>query len=217
MPLPRFEKLPAEKRERILVAAAEEFGTHGYDKASLNQILEKADISKGAAYYYFSDKADLIATVVRHYWLQVADELDALLEHLTPEDFWQRITDLYLHPFEDLERRPWLLGLGRAVWELPHELLECGPLKEVFDDATRWVAALVHRGVESGALRCDLPEPLLIQLLMTMDSLHDRWLGARWQEMDADERARFTATFVSLLRRMLEPDGSADTTEGRGR
>jgi AcrR family transcriptional regulator len=216
MPLPRFEKLPAEKRERILEAAAEEFGTHGYHKASLNLILERAGISKGAAYYYFSDKADLIATVVRHYWLQVADDLDALLGQLTPEGFWQKITDLYLHPFEDLEHRPWLLGLGRAVWELPKELLESGPLKAVFDEATQWVAALVRRGTECGALRSDLPEPLMIQLLMTMDSLHDRWLGARWQEMDPDERARFTSTYVSLIRRMLEPVADADTT-GEGK
>lgn len=217
MPLQRFEKLSAEKRERILEAAAQEFGTHGYNKASLNQILEKAGISKGAAYYYFADKADLIATVVRHYWLQVEDDMDALLEQPTCEAFWQRVSDLYLHPFENLETRPWLLGLGRAVWELPREVLESGPLKDVFDWATTWMAAMVRQGRGVGALRDDLPEPLVVQLLMTMDSLHDRWLGDRWPEMAPEERAAFTRTFVTLLRRMLEPDDHADTMEGRER
>ena len=57
MPRPRFNKLTAEKRESILEAAAKEFATHGFEGASLNQILSNAGISKGAAYYYFDDKA----------------------------------------------------------------------------------------------------------------------------------------------------------------
>ena len=56
MPRPRFEKLSAEKREQILETAAKAFAAHGYDGASLNQILADADISKGAAYYYFDNK-----------------------------------------------------------------------------------------------------------------------------------------------------------------
>ena len=40
MPRPRFYKLSAPKRERILEAAAKEFTAHGYDGASLNQILD---------------------------------------------------------------------------------------------------------------------------------------------------------------------------------
>ena len=70
MPLPRFERLPKEKQERILKAAVKVFTAQGYEKASLNLMLEGAGISKGAAYYYFADKADLIGTVVRRYWLE---------------------------------------------------------------------------------------------------------------------------------------------------
>jgi len=217
MPLPRFDKLPAEKRERILEAAAEEFGAHGYEKASLNQILDRAGISKGAVYYYFADKADLIATVLQRYWLQVAGEPDAALDGLSADDFWQKITDLLVHPFDHLDRRPWLLGLSRAVWELPREMLEDGPLKAVFDDGTAWVASLVTGGRAAGAIRTDLPEALVIQILISLDSLHDRWLGARWQEMTSEERARFTDTFVSLLRRMLEPLDPGGDAEGRNK
>ncbi len=210
MPLPRFEKLEPEKRARLLETAAEEFAARGYEKASLNQILERAGISKGAAYYYFSDKADLIATVVQHFWLHVTGDLDAVVAQLTAEGFWRKITELYVHPFADLEQRPWLLGFGRAVWELPRELLTSGPLKAVFDTATQWVRTLVHRGQELGTIRDDLPEDLLIELVMTLDSLHDRWLGARWPDMTPVERERFTRTFVSLLQRMVEPTPDAD-------
>ena len=69
MPRPRFENLPLAKRRRILETAALEFATRGFDAASLNRIIRSARISKGAAYYYFDDKADLYTAVVAYGWL----------------------------------------------------------------------------------------------------------------------------------------------------
>ena len=53
MPYPRFNKLPGEKRTKLLDIAAQEFAKYGFDDASVNRILEEAHMSKGAAYYYF--------------------------------------------------------------------------------------------------------------------------------------------------------------------
>lgn len=203
MPLLRFEKMPEDKKENILEAAAMEFAANGYEKASMNRILERAGISKGAAYYYFEDKADLIATVVRHYWLQFLEEPDALFTKFQAEDYWQKIEELYLNPFIDLEERPWMLGLGRAVWELPEEIRTTGPLGAVFDEAMVWVRGLVQRGRELGVMRDDLPEELMMQLLMALDSVHDRWMGAHWEEMDRSEREQFTRIFVDFHRKAL--------------
>src|SRR5579884_931866 len=57
MPFARFDKMPREKRERLLHVAAQEFATHGFEGASLNRILEEAQLGKSSAYYYFEDKA----------------------------------------------------------------------------------------------------------------------------------------------------------------
>ena len=57
MPLTRFDKLSPAKRERILEVAAQEFARYGYEDASINRMLEQAQMSKGAAYYYFEQRA----------------------------------------------------------------------------------------------------------------------------------------------------------------
>lgn len=205
MPLPRFEKLPAEKQERILEAAAKVFSAHGYEKASINLMLDDAGISKGAAYYYFADKADLVGTVVRHYWLDPLVGTRTAFADLTAEDFWQTVAELYLHPFGDVERRPWLLGLSRAVLGLPREVKRAEPLKSVADEAIDWMAALLLRGRELGVVRDDVPDALLVELIWALDSVHDRWLGAHWKDMDAEQRDETTMLFVSLLKRILAP------------
>jgi AcrR family transcriptional regulator len=210
MPLPRFEKLPQEKQERILEAAARVFTAHGYEKASLNLMLEEAGISKGAAYYYFADKADLVATVVQHFWLRSLLGRQAALEGLTPDEFWSTIAGLYLHPFEGAEQRLWLLGLSRSVRELPRQVFESGPLKSIAEEAADWMSALVRRGRELGLVREDVPDGLLVELIWAMDGLHDRWLGAHWKEMDQVERKRMTDLFVSFLQKILEPPANQE-------
>lgn len=204
MPLPRFEKMPEDKKELILEAAAHEFATNGYEKTSLNRILERAGLSKGTAYYYFEDKEDLIATVVRHYWLQFLDEPQSAISTCNAEDFWEKIEELYLHPYVDLENHPWMLGFGRSVWELPEEMRLSGHLGKVFTEAMEWVRGLVEYGRETGAIRTDLPEELETELLMALDSVHDRWLLAHWQEMDKLDREHLTRTFVDFLKKALE-------------
>ena len=85
MPRPRFAKLDPAKKEAILTAALEAFASHGFDGASYNQIIEKAGISKGAMYYYFDDKEDLFATVVRHELEDILQHFHTLPEVSTPD------------------------------------------------------------------------------------------------------------------------------------
>jgi AcrR family transcriptional regulator len=63
MPYPRFNKLPVEKRTKLLDSAAQEFAKYGFDDASVNRILQEAHMSKGAAYYYFEGKVDLFLSI----------------------------------------------------------------------------------------------------------------------------------------------------------
>ena len=62
MPKKTFFKLSAEKQQRILDAAAEEFIEYKdhYKKSSVNRIAERAGIAIGSIYKYFYDKDDLL-------------------------------------------------------------------------------------------------------------------------------------------------------------
>lgn len=51
--------LEPEKREVIINAALEEFAQKGYKNASTNEIVKKANISKGLLFHYFSNKKKL--------------------------------------------------------------------------------------------------------------------------------------------------------------
>ncbi len=60
MPTERFYRLPREKADIIRKAAIEEFKRVPPEEASINKIIQSADISRGSFYTYFEDKYDLL-------------------------------------------------------------------------------------------------------------------------------------------------------------
>lgn len=67
MPTERFFRLPTEKAETIRRAAIEEFKRVPPEEASINKIIQAADISRGSFYTYFEDKYDLLKWLVGDY------------------------------------------------------------------------------------------------------------------------------------------------------
>lgn len=67
MPTERFFRLPTEKAETIRRAAIEEFKRVPPEEASINKIIQTADISRGSFYTYFEDKYDLLKWLVGDY------------------------------------------------------------------------------------------------------------------------------------------------------
>ena len=51
-------------RNKILQSALIEFSNKPYAQASLNKIIERADISKGIIYHYFKNKDDLYLSII---------------------------------------------------------------------------------------------------------------------------------------------------------
>ena len=94
MPSATFYNLPAEKRERLLRAAREEFSRVPYESASVNRIIRSAGIPRGSFYMYFQDKEDLFRYLLKGY----VDQLFMLLEEFLLRnggDIFQALLDLY--------------------------------------------------------------------------------------------------------------------------
>lgn len=205
MPRPRFYKLSAQKRERILEAAAKEFTAHGYDGASLNQILAAAGISKGAAYYYFDDKADLYTTTILHYSQELIAELRFDPARITAANFWDELAALYRQQFTAYAERPWVFGVAKTGGSLPLEMLATGPLAELFEQAQFLLVQILRHGHELGVVRADLPEELLLALVVAVDDAHDQWLYARWAALSAADLEAAARRAADNLRRLLSP------------
>lgn len=59
-----FERIPDERKSRILEVGIEEFSSKGYANANINVIAKNAGISVGLMYKYFATKEDLFITCI---------------------------------------------------------------------------------------------------------------------------------------------------------
>jgi len=206
MPRRSFEKLPPERRSAILEVAAREFGEHGFEAASLNHILSEAGVSKGAAYYYFEDKADLFAAAARH-------AID-LFSDLLPEPasipaarFWPTIARVYRTSMERTRAHPWAVSMARAIWRSSADARAERAVRPVFEWLRGRLAGFVDRGVEVGAVRGDVPRELLVDLLVQLDGATDRWLLGHVDRLAPAELEAVGAAVLDMTRRMLAPPG----------
>ena len=204
MARPRFEKLDLETRRRILETAAVEFSARGFEGASLNQLLERLDLSKGSFYYYFDDKADLFITVVDYAWKIMLPAEDLDLGDLDATIFWPTLELLMRETRARVHEKPWLVGLARLMYDPPEAAGVREALAEKFAEVRQWQEDLIRRGQHVGAVRSDLPADLLRALLVGADEAGDQWFVANWNRFDEDEIERLSEEVVAIYRRMLE-------------
>jgi AcrR family transcriptional regulator len=207
MPRPRFARAPADKREALLDAAAQEFASHGYEDASINAILLAAGFSKGAFYYYFDDKPDLAAAVLEreagrylHIWAELRKPKHA-------EDFWREIIEVLERGTAELKAAPAarvdaMLRIGTAMSRDPE--LAKRMMTPAFREATTKLATYWKQGQEVGAVRVDLPVTTLLAILQDIKLVLVRALLPHDRTPTPDELVAFGKLHLDLIRRIAE-------------
>lgn len=120
-----FDKLPEDKKGRILNICLDEFAENGYENTSTDTITSRAGISKGILFHYFKSKKNLYLYLLEHTRKQMTDHILTAMEKETLEDrdFFERIKAITLLKFREglkyeRETKLWL----RAVSHPPDSL-----------------------------------------------------------------------------------------------
>lgn len=118
MPSTTFFNLPSEKREKLLAAARAEFARVPYAEASINKMIQAADIPRGSFYMYFRDKEELFRYLMGEWSRQLTALLEELLEMRQGDifaaflDLFDRIQAEYRDPAKK-ERYQHIMGVVR--------------------------------------------------------------------------------------------------------
>lgn len=105
----KFEALNTEKKYAIINASMDEFIKGGYEKASMNRLVEKAGISKGSLFYYFLNKKTLYLYLFE-YTMSIVMETASQNTGDYDDDFINRIMITVKRNADVLERHPRLFA-----------------------------------------------------------------------------------------------------------
>lgn len=141
----KFHSLESKKQERIINAALKEFAKNGYDKASTNEIVKEAGISKGSLFNYFNNKKDLFLFLLDHV-AKVIEQIYSEVDWNEP-DFFERMRQLGLVKFKIYKKFPYAFNFLKA---LAHE-----DAAEVKTAISKVKKTLVSTGLERGYQNID--------------------------------------------------------------
>ncbi|HFU7527313.1 TetR/AcrR family transcriptional regulator [Aerococcus mictus] len=100
----KFNNLKPEKQKQIINAAIKEFVRNGFEKASTNEIIKRANISKGSLFNYFNSKKDLYLYLIEYSSKAIVnlnEEID-----LSETDLFKRIERVALQKFYVQQKYP---------------------------------------------------------------------------------------------------------------
>ncbi|MFJ7725920.1 TetR/AcrR family transcriptional regulator [Neobacillus sp. NPDC097160] len=101
----KFLNIDQEKQDRIINAAIKEFAQKGYDRASTNEIVKEAGISKGLLFHYFGNKKQLFLFLFDYCYEIIAEQFYQKI-NLNEKDFFTRIRQAVMIKMELLTTYP---------------------------------------------------------------------------------------------------------------
>lgn len=171
----KFENLQEEKKKRILDAAIEEFAVNGYDKASTNSIVKKAEISKGILFHYFGSKKNLFLYIFDYCITNLIDKY-YLLKESEPEDIFERFMRINIRKMKIIQEEPLMNKLVfSAISNMPESLKH--ELSERYNNYSSKYLPEVFENVDTSNFRKEIDLQKAIELIMIcMDGLSNKYL-----------------------------------------
>lgn len=107
-----FKNIDSVKRDKIINAALEEFSVNSFAKASTNNIVKRAEISKGSLFHYFKSKENLYKHLKIWSVELMVEEIGGRLNWDDP-DLFSRIKQVIMIKSEILSRYPDLITFSK--------------------------------------------------------------------------------------------------------
>jgi AcrR family transcriptional regulator len=198
MQLPRTElanqQMREEQRANILNAAREVFAQKG-SSATMSDIADKAGVSQGLPYRYFSSKEEIFSILLRE-TIVSAKEYDRIIKEL-PGTSSERLERIVTRLLELRKEKP---GYYQMLYQM---LSDTKTPKEIREALTRRgitfrreMRKLLIEGQKAGKIANDDPDQLLESVMAAIDGL--------WRRMAYDPQSTKNFPEPKIILRMLK-------------
>jgi AcrR family transcriptional regulator len=196
----------AERPGEILEAAFVEFSRNGYAATTLDQIAERAGVTKGTIYVYFENKEHLFISMVRELVKATFDTVqDMFARHdgSTADLLRESFRYIYQHIVEDRRRREVARMLIAEAPRFP--ALADRYRDEIHAPCLALLDAVIQRGIDRGEIR---PSAVTAcpQVIIAPIAQVDLWIMMYEDRQPLDLKAYFDAHVELVLKGLFARD-----------
>jgi AcrR family transcriptional regulator len=193
----------AERPKEILEAAFEEFSRNGYAATTLEQVAERAGVTKGTIYVYFDNKEHLFISMVREFTKATLDTVIGMFERhegSTADLLRAQFSFIYEHIVSDRRRREVLRMLIAEAARFP------ALADRYHEEIHRPCLDLLQQAIQHGIDRGEIRRSAIIecpQVIMAPIALVDLWMILYDTRQPLDLKAYFNAHLDLVLNGLL--------------
>lgn len=187
-----------DKRDQIINAALDEFSEYEFSKASTNRIVQKAKVSKGLLYHYFSSKQDLYDYLIDFVYQTIGDTIKKDFDFSEP-DFFKRIEEVARIKIGITQQYPKLYDFGiKLLKHIPYEELLAMSQKYNLDLLQR----IYHENVDFSLFKDDIDVQKAISIIQwTIEKYGEQM--ANKDHMTLDEMMAELNGYLDLLKQVF--------------
>jgi AcrR family transcriptional regulator len=193
----------AERPQEIIEAAFAEFSRNGYATTTLDQIAERAGVTKGTIYVYFESKEHLFISMVRDFTKPTMETMQDMFkthDGSTADLLRAQFSFIYEHLVEDRRRREVVRMLIAEATRFPE--LADRYHAEILRPCLDMLRQAIQRGVDRGEIRNSaiVEQP---QVVIGPIALVDVWMMLFDDRQPLDLKAYFNAHLDMVLNGVL--------------
>lgn len=191
----RIVKEHDERKNEIIKTSAALFSEKGYDKCSVNDILNAVGIAKGTFYYYFKSKEDVLDAAIEYVSEQVLEQVQKVAnqKELSPVD---RMIQVLLAA---RVTNPTGEVLIQEMHKTRNALLHQKTLVSILTMLTPVLTEIVDEGNAAGSFHCAYPEQSVQILLSAALTLLDDGIF----QIEKAQSAKLFEALISAMEKML--------------
>ena len=159
------------RKDQIMNAAQVVVASKGYDQARMDDIVEKAQLSKGAIYWYYKSKKDIYLSLI-DYWF---NEYSAgVLKSLEDKDSSsEQLKSLFEYFVDQFDQNPDTFKIMVEFWRTSGLDMDFNnKLQEIYSQFLEYIIDIIKNGIESGEFKEVDPRITALSILINIEGIH---------------------------------------------
>jgi AcrR family transcriptional regulator len=186
---------PKRTIEKILSTSTKLFVEKGYDKTSMQDIVDELGMSKGAIFHHFKSKEDILNAVISRHSDEAEENVHLWISEMDGVSGKRKITTLFEKILSD-EHMNLLNDVFVSQAQNPQMVIAC--MQNNVNVDAPILAGLIKEGIDDGSISVQFPDECA-QALMLLLSV---WCDTAVFQCDAHElhrRYKFIQNMIRLL------------------
>ena len=159
------------RKDQIMNAAQVVVASKGYDQTRMDDIVERAQLSKGAIYWYYKSKKDIYLSLIDFWFNEYSAGVLKSLEDKNSSS--EQLKSLFEYFIDQFDQNPDTFKIMVEFWRTSGLDVDFNnKLQEIYSQFLEYIIDIIKNGIDSGEFKKVDPRITALSILINIEGIH---------------------------------------------